>query len=135
MEALSETADHENVTILLRDGRTLARTVEHPRGSAALPFSEDELLAKFDSCMDGVLGADAATALKQALVDIASLDDIRALTPYLSLANCSRFSTLLVPRQRPCSGDWSPLSSTALHQRDPDWGTESYAGRIQHALQ
>jgi 2-methylcitrate dehydratase PrpD len=87
MEALPETAEHENVTILLHDGRTLERTVEHPRGSAALPFSEDELLAKFDSCMDGVLGVDDATALKQALINIESLDDIRDLTQYLSLAN------------------------------------------------
>ena len=75
------------MTILLHDGRTLERTVEHPRGSAALPFSKDELLAKFDSCMDGVLGADDAAALKQALIDIESLDDIRDLTQYLSLAN------------------------------------------------
>ena len=87
MEALSETAEHENVTILLRDGRMLERTVEHPRGSAALPFSEDELLAKFDSCMDGVLGADNATALKQTLIDIESLDDIRDLTRYLGPSN------------------------------------------------
>jgi len=87
MEALSETAEHENVTILLRDGRTLERTVEHPRGSAALPFSEDELLSKFDSCMAGVLEVDDATALRQTLIDIESLDDIRDLTRYLGPTN------------------------------------------------
>ena len=37
--------------------------------------------------MDGALGVDDATALKQALVDIESLDDIRDLTQYLSLTN------------------------------------------------
>ena len=37
--------------------------------------------------MDGVLGADDATALKQTLIDIESLDDIRDLTRYLNPAN------------------------------------------------
>ena len=83
MEALTEPAVHDRVVLRLGDGRTLDRTVEHPRGSAALPFDEDELLAKFDSCVEGILGPDAAAALKQALLGLESLDDIRDLTRHL----------------------------------------------------
>ena len=70
-----------------RADRTLDRTVEHPRGSAVIPFGEDELLAKFDSCVDGLLEPDAAAALKQALLDLESLDDVRGLTRHLNPAS------------------------------------------------
>ena len=83
MEALTEPAAHDRVVVRLGDGRTLDRTVEHPRGSAALPFDGDELLAKFDSCVEGILGPDDAAALKQALLGLESLDDIRDLTRLL----------------------------------------------------
>jgi 2-methylcitrate dehydratase PrpD len=86
MEALIEPAVDDNVTVRLGDGRTLDRTVEHPRGSAALPFSEDELLAKFDSCTDGVLNPDAAAMLKQALLTLETLEDIQDLTRHLNPA-------------------------------------------------
>ena len=87
MEALTDPAGHDNVTVRLDDGRTLDRTVEHPRGSAVIPFGEDELLAKFDSCVDGLLEPDAAAALKQALLDLESLDDVRGLTRHLNPAS------------------------------------------------
>lgn len=87
MEALTDPAGHDNVTVRLDDGRTLDRTVEHPRGSAVIPFGEDELLAKFDSCVDGLLEPYAAAALKQALLDLESLDDIRGLTRHLNPAS------------------------------------------------
>ena len=84
MEALGEPTAHVRVVVRLGDGRTLDRTVEHPRGSAAIPFTEDELVAKFDSCVEGVLAQGDAVALRQALLGLESLEDVTDLTRHLN---------------------------------------------------
>ena len=74
----------ERVVVKHVDGRTLETTVDHPRGSAGLPISEADLLAKFDSCVEGVLGVPVAASLKQVLLDFDSLDDIGDLTALMA---------------------------------------------------
>lgn len=74
----------DRVVVRHADGRTLEVVVAHPRGSSVLPFGEDELLAKFDSCVNDVLGVSNARVLRQALLDLDSVADIRDLTTLLS---------------------------------------------------
>jgi 2-methylcitrate dehydratase PrpD len=51
------------VTLTLRDGRTLHQRVEDLRGSAQKPVSDTELAAKLDDCLRwGAQGGDAASA-------------------------------------------------------------------------
>lgn len=78
--APSDPADgYAAVTVRLRDGRSLTKRVEEPRGGPATPLSWAELTEKFRDCAAGVLsGADTEAAIS--LVD--ALDqqpDVRAL--------------------------------------------------------
>ena len=73
----------ETVTVDLADGRSVARTISEVRGSSALPLTEAELMEKFDSCVAGSLSKKTAELLKQSLLGIDTLDDIRDLTRHL----------------------------------------------------
>ena len=90
MEALPELTgprsggfEPETVTVDLADGRSVARTISEVRGSSALPLTEAELMEKFDSCVAGSLSKRTAELLKQSLLGIDTLDDIRDLTRHL----------------------------------------------------
>ena len=90
MEALPELPgppsggfEPETVTVDLADGRSVARTISEARGSSALPLTEAELMEKFDSCVAGSLSKKTAELLKQSLLGIDTLDDIRDLTRHL----------------------------------------------------
>ena len=73
----------ETVTVELTDGRTFARTIHEVRGSPALPLTEIELLEKFDSCVECLPAQNDRNQLKQALLDVETLEDIRELTVHL----------------------------------------------------
>ncbi|MBK1784097.1 MmgE/PrpD family protein [Prauserella cavernicola] len=65
------------LTLTLRDGRTLAETVEQPYGEPSNPMSDESLAAKFHALVDPVLGEQAATELVHAvwaLEDLGFLD-------------------------------------------------------------
>jgi hypothetical protein len=90
MEALPELSgspsggfEPETVTVDLADGRSVSRTIREVRGSPSLPLREAELIDKFDSCVADVLTKQAAALLKQSLLSIQTLDDIRDLTRHL----------------------------------------------------
>ncbi|MGE0119723.1 MAG: MmgE/PrpD family protein [Dongiaceae bacterium] len=55
--------DEAHVTITLKDGRALARHVEHAIGSLARPMSDAQLEAKFRGLAEGVLGKARTDAL------------------------------------------------------------------------
>ncbi len=74
----------ETVTIQLADGCELTKTMTHARGSPALPLNETELMAKFNSCVNGTLNSADSVSLKSALIRLEALDDIRDLTCHLS---------------------------------------------------
>ena len=73
----------ETVTVELTDGRTVARTIHDVRGSPARPLTEIELLEKFDSCVECLPTQNDRNLLKQALLDVGTLEDIRELTVHL----------------------------------------------------
>lgn len=62
------------VEIELADGARLVRRVEHARGSAHHPLSDDEVLAKFQRQANGAIGADAANELAEMTMDLAADD-------------------------------------------------------------
>jgi 2-methylcitrate dehydratase PrpD len=77
--------DEAYVTITLKDGRVLARHVEHTIGSLARPMSEDQLEAKFRGLAEATLGkarTDDLLALCRRADSLAAAGDLaRAAVP------------------------------------------------------
>jgi 2-methylcitrate dehydratase PrpD len=63
----------------LRDGSIVEETVEHARGSAARPLTDDELLVKVQLLVDPVLGSGAARALSAVVFSLDEAGDCSAL--------------------------------------------------------
>lgn len=58
--------DQATIEVTLSDGRHLTSTVDHARGSAARPLTDDELLSKVRTLADPVLGEGSAESLDAA---------------------------------------------------------------------
>ncbi len=83
------------VEIVLNDGHRFATRVAMPAGSLAAPFTIDQVWAKLDGCVAGLLAPEQAEALREALADLPQLPDMKRLTAPLggtlrgqSLADC-----------------------------------------------
>lgn len=72
------------VEVVLSDGRRFATAVAMPAGSLAAPFTIDQVRAKLDGCVAGLLAPEPAAALRRALEDLTQLPDIRSLTAPLA---------------------------------------------------
>jgi 2-methylcitrate dehydratase PrpD len=71
---------HANVTVILKDGRTISRPARGARGYPERPASASDLDRKFLSCAARVLDAGAATALLASLRDLERLPTVATLT-------------------------------------------------------
>jgi 2-methylcitrate dehydratase PrpD len=71
------------VRVMLRDGRTLEETTTVVRGDALSPVPRDEITAKFLALASPVLGDAHARKVADAVAEIDTLEDIRALTEML----------------------------------------------------
>lgn len=60
-------------------GETWSARVDDARGSATRPLTAREVDEKFDGCVRGVLGADAAARVRDRIRHLADVDDVRAL--------------------------------------------------------
>jgi 2-methylcitrate dehydratase PrpD len=70
--------------VTVRSGKhTRTAAVPYPRGHPSNPLSEEELVAKFHSLVDPVLGMDRALELLDAIERVETLADIRTLTRIL----------------------------------------------------
>lgn len=67
------------VQITMADGRTISEVQEHNRGSAQNPMTFDELRAKFDDNVAGILAADDRERLCEAIEAMDRLDDVSAI--------------------------------------------------------
>ncbi|TMI84163.1 MAG: MmgE/PrpD family protein [Bacillati bacterium ANGP1] len=74
---------HVTVEVRTTDGRRLARRIDHPRGSPALPLRREELLAKFRDCAARALDPAAVDRALTALDCIESVRDVNALVASL----------------------------------------------------
>jgi 2-methylcitrate dehydratase PrpD len=62
--------DAARLEVRLRDGTILEEAVEHARGSAARPLTDDELLTKVQLLVEPVLGSGASTSLADAVFSL-----------------------------------------------------------------
>ncbi|MDE3075601.1 MAG: MmgE/PrpD family protein, partial [Chloroflexota bacterium] len=67
------------VIVRLADGRVLQNSAEVARGSAGRPLSDTELIAKFQHLVEPSLGEVRTARLADALLNLASLPDVRRL--------------------------------------------------------
>jgi 2-methylcitrate dehydratase PrpD len=67
--------DAAHITIKLKDGRTLAKHVEHAIGSLARPMSDDDLEAKFRKFAKGILSTGETDALIKLCWSLEKLKD------------------------------------------------------------
>ena len=67
------------VEVILKDGRAFTAAVSHAVGSPALPFTAEDVWAKFDGCVAGVLAPDRARRVKDALHRLPDLDSVTTL--------------------------------------------------------
>lgn len=72
------------VEIALRDGRTLTDETRATHGDAANPPAPDELVGKFRTLADPVLGSTRAARVVETVAVLDTLDDIRTLTALLT---------------------------------------------------
>ncbi|HEY4191519.1 MAG TPA: MmgE/PrpD family protein [Mesorhizobium sp.] len=71
--------DECRIAVTLKDGKVLRKHVEHAIGSLARPMTNADLDAKFSGLADPVLGAGAATRLRDMCWDIEKLGDVAAI--------------------------------------------------------
>lgn len=67
------------VRLRLNDGRELTRFMQHAKGVKQNPLSESEVWAKFDDCVDGVMDAARADAVRRQLARFEALERIADL--------------------------------------------------------
>jgi len=75
---------------MLKDGRQLRTRVDDPKGSERNPMSVEEIMLKFHSQADSVLGRQAAEAVVEAVVNLEALPDVRPVLAHLSVAHAYR---------------------------------------------
>jgi 2-methylcitrate dehydratase PrpD len=71
------------VEVQTRGGRSVARRIEHPRGSPSAPLRHDELTAKFRDCARRALEPEAVERALALLGSIETVPDVNALVEAL----------------------------------------------------
>ncbi len=84
VEGAEDAANHmpHRVTVRLKDGRCLERTVQHMKGGLGDPFTPAERRAKFDMCCASVLPSGRLEAVRRMLADPMDVP-LRALMNHL----------------------------------------------------
>jgi 2-methylcitrate dehydratase PrpD len=68
------------IEVILKDGRILReKSSEHYRGGPQNPLSRDELVVKFNDCVQRILNPDQARKLLKTIDSLESLNDIHTL--------------------------------------------------------
>lgn len=79
------------ITVRLKDGRTLHATIQHARGTMFRPFGEAELREKFRDCAEGLMPWADYAALRDQLPGIEEQRSVRSLMRHLRFAaGCDR---------------------------------------------
>ena len=71
--------DSADITVSMRDGRTLNQRIEHAIGSLERPMTDADLRQKVHGLVDPVLGAAAATALFDLCMELPRAPNVRLL--------------------------------------------------------
>jgi hypothetical protein len=75
------------VQVLLRDGRNVSTRVRAVRGTADNPMARQEVVAKAESLIAPVTGAERCRQLIGSVLTLEALPDMAALTPLLAQAS------------------------------------------------
>ncbi|SAK60830.1 MmgE/PrpD family protein [Caballeronia temeraria] len=78
-DALLADLDEPEVTVTYADGTTRSLQATIPLGDPRRPLDDAQLLAKYRSLADDVIGSDAATALAHAVLNVEECADAKAL--------------------------------------------------------
>ena len=70
-------------TIKTKDGRTLEKQVDFPRGTPENRMSNDEIRDKFVDCTRSIMPADQVDRITEACLNLENMDDIGELMPLL----------------------------------------------------
>jgi 2-methylcitrate dehydratase PrpD len=70
--------------ITLRRGAKRTSFIEHPRGGIQQPLTNAEVIEKFHTLADPLVGAERAGAIERAILSLESLEDIGGLTELLA---------------------------------------------------
>ncbi|MFC1974704.1 MmgE/PrpD family protein, partial [Chloroflexota bacterium] len=73
------------ITIKLKNGQSFSHTVSEPKGFAANPLSDDELIAKYEECASLRLSRKAIERSKELLLDLERVESIGELVDIVSL--------------------------------------------------
>jgi 2-methylcitrate dehydratase len=68
--------------VKLRDGRTLDKRIDFPRGHAGNPMTDDEVVAKFSRLADGVISRATADRIVNQCMALESMTDVSALMEF-----------------------------------------------------
>lgn len=86
--AIDELPVHErfqtHLTLTLSDGTTIRESVIQPHGSPLDPVSNDEIEDKFSALTERVMPAARSAAVKRAVLDLLTVDDLGRLTDLLA---------------------------------------------------
>lgn len=83
------------VRVTLTDGRVLSKKVDQPAGrTSANALSPQQLKAKFDHCVDGIVHQDNIEPLYAAIQDFEKLADVRAVTSLISARKAANVSAV-----------------------------------------
>ena len=85
LQAGSDGSRPATVTMKLRNGETQTLQEKFPKGSPQVPMTSDELLAKFQACVRGVLSPASGDRAIAYINKLESMANIRPLTKLLQL--------------------------------------------------
>lgn len=67
------------VSLKLKDGRSITRRVDRPRGAPDVPLSREEMIGKYVECSENLLDPRVRDRTREMLLNLAGLGDISAL--------------------------------------------------------
>jgi 2-methylcitrate dehydratase PrpD len=79
LESLQPKRKGAEVHITLKDGRKLEKRIDLPRGEVENPVSREELIMKFENCVEDYFAEETRERVINRVFGIDELDDIRAL--------------------------------------------------------
>jgi 2-methylcitrate dehydratase len=74
-----------NLVFKMKDGRTLSKRVDYPRGHAGNPMTDDEVIAKFKRQADGVVSATVADRIINQCMALDEMKDMATLLEFETL--------------------------------------------------
>lgn len=89
IEALFPRVKRARVVVQTSDGRTLEKTLDHPRGDPQNPLSDADLAAKVAALAEGVIPAEVVPRMREVILRAETFDNAQAFMKELILPSAS----------------------------------------------